>query len=327
MKFSIVMPLYNGSQYLLETLESIYKLDYKNYELIIIDDGSSDKSSDIFYEYIKNFKINNFFYYKQRNQGPNVARNTGLKYCSGDYVIFLDSDDLLNSDCLNILNRELKDVFFDFLCFGFSFFDGESKKELSRKSYFREILVNEDINRESFSGTKISGISWNKCYNLNFLNSNNIRFTPDKLHGRDILFSRMCAIHAMKILIIPDLICFSRYHSNSFSRTFSERNITSAIDLCEKHYENFCGKIDSDLIFFAINKHINYIFIISSFRTLIYSDFIRFYGMLNLGKKELLKSGLYESDRKTILMDMLFNYPRLTWGLCKILKTIGYKPY
>ena len=92
-KFSIIVPVYNTEKYLKRCLDSIKSQSFKDYEVIIVNDGSTDNSSDIISKYP--YKIIN-----QENLGLSRARNNGVKEASGDYLIFLDSDDYIEKDLL-----------------------------------------------------------------------------------------------------------------------------------------------------------------------------------------------------------------------------------
>lgn len=101
-KFSIIVPVYNTEQYLERCFNSILNQTYKNYEVIVVNDGSNDESLKI----IKKYK--EFICINQKNQGLSMARNNGIKKASGDYLIFLDSDDYINTSLLEILSKNIK---------------------------------------------------------------------------------------------------------------------------------------------------------------------------------------------------------------------------
>lgn len=104
-KYSIVMPVYNSSNFLDRSISSIVNQSLKNWELIIVDDGSTDNSSEIIKKYAD---INdNIKYYYQENSGPGKARNLGISKCNGDYICFIDADDYFESDYLTAVNDEL----------------------------------------------------------------------------------------------------------------------------------------------------------------------------------------------------------------------------
>ena len=96
MKVSVIVPVYNVEKYLDKCLDSLACQTLKDMEVIIVNDGSPDNSEDIIKKYTKKYK--NFKYYKKENGGLSSARNYGIKYASGDYIAFLDSDDYVKSD-------------------------------------------------------------------------------------------------------------------------------------------------------------------------------------------------------------------------------------
>lgn len=93
---SVIVPVYNSERYLEETLQSIFNQDYQPIEVIVVDDGSTDGSARI----TKSFK--NIRYIYQTNQGPSAARNTGITVAQGDFIAFLDSDDMWLPDKLSL---------------------------------------------------------------------------------------------------------------------------------------------------------------------------------------------------------------------------------
>ena len=96
--------MYNAEQYIAETLDSLLLQSYDHWECLIIDDGSNDKSKDIANTFSKN--DNRFKYYFQHNTGPSAARNSGIQKSSGEYIQFLDADDVLLENALKILLHE-----------------------------------------------------------------------------------------------------------------------------------------------------------------------------------------------------------------------------
>ncbi len=106
MKFSIIIPVYNTEKYLSCCIESVLSQTYTYYEIIIINDGSTDNSKDILENYKSNLKIRII---EQTNHGLSYTRNIGVKYATGDYILFLDSDDLIEKDLLQKLNDIITD--------------------------------------------------------------------------------------------------------------------------------------------------------------------------------------------------------------------------
>ena len=103
MKFSIVVPVYNVEKYINKALDSILNQTYNNFEVIIVNDGSTDNSQKIIDKYTKLDK--RFKSYKKENGGLSSTRNFGIKYTTGDYLLFIDSDDYIEKDYLEQANK------------------------------------------------------------------------------------------------------------------------------------------------------------------------------------------------------------------------------
>lgn len=136
---SIIIPVYNTEKYIEECLESIMDINISNYEVIIIDDGSTDSSASIIKKYSESFK--NVHYRYQENMGQGSARNYGVSISKGKYVYFMDSDDIICSSKFtevfnNLYNSDLDAIFFD----GKSFLDtvnNEGKSNFQNFNYIR----------------------------------------------------------------------------------------------------------------------------------------------------------------------------------------------
>ena len=112
-KISVIVPVYNVEPYLIECLESIINQTYRDLEIILIDDGSTDKSGDICEEYAK--KDDRIIVIHQSNQGSASAKNAGLRKASGEYLAFVDSDDFLQEDAYEFMVRQLEEYHADII--------------------------------------------------------------------------------------------------------------------------------------------------------------------------------------------------------------------
>ena len=112
-KVSVIIPVYNTCNYVQEALESICQQTLEELEIIVIDDGSTDCSRAIVEEIaIKDTRIQ---VYKQSNQGLSITRNQGLKFSTGEYIYFMDSDDFLEPDALELCYRKCTKEDLDFV--------------------------------------------------------------------------------------------------------------------------------------------------------------------------------------------------------------------
>lgn len=121
---SIIIPAYNAQEYIGETIESVLAQSYKNWELLIIDDGSIDNTKIIIEYYLSDSRIHYFF---QSNIGVSVARNKGISHANGDFIAFLDSDDTWNTNNLDLKIQCLKYFNVDFVFSDANIIDDKSK--------------------------------------------------------------------------------------------------------------------------------------------------------------------------------------------------------
>ena len=165
MKISIIIPVYNSEQYVRRLLNSIICQTYDNYEVIIINDGSSDNSEKIIKEYVKkNSKIK---YYNQKNMGPGIARKNGFLKASGDLLFFVDSDDYLPNE--NVL-KDIADIYKNYK-FDILFFNYCRKNQnvivtnILHKKNIKEGMYNLDLLSNDFIG----GALWGKIFRADLM--------------------------------------------------------------------------------------------------------------------------------------------------------------
>lgn len=222
MKYSVVVPIYNADITLEKCINSILNQTYKNIELILINDGSTDKSREIC-EFYAN-KYSNIIFIDKKNEGVAKARNDGLLTCTGEYIYFIDPDDWLESDCFFKVNSLLNKNSIDILIFGY-------KKEFIFKNdlYYRvsffsnSKIETKDKNRnEKITDIFEAGLGlpvWNKVFNVNFLKKNQILF-PILKRGQDMAFCCDAISVADNIEIIEE--CFYHYQDMHLTKTSKE---------------------------------------------------------------------------------------------------------
>lgn len=124
---SVIMPAYNSEKYIGKSIESVLAQDYEKFELIIVDDGSKDGTKSIVEQYAKNdIRIKLL---EQANQGVSVARNKGLDTATGEYVAFLDSDDLWDADNLSVMVQAAECTKSGLICAGFDIINADDTLE------------------------------------------------------------------------------------------------------------------------------------------------------------------------------------------------------
>ena len=167
---SVIIPTYNSEKYILDCLNSIFSSTYTNYEVIIVDDGSTDNTIN----FIKNIRNHNIKIYSCNNKGPGFARNVGIKHSKGKYVFFVDSDDTINSDTFEMLLSEMKGNDIVIGNYKIIYDDGTIEKfitplDSSFNSFFESVTI------------------WNRLYLKSFIVDNNVKFN-NIYQGEDRLF-------------------------------------------------------------------------------------------------------------------------------------------
>lgn len=175
MKFSIVVPVYNVEKYIPKCLDSIINQTYSNFEVIIVNDGTKDNSQDIIDKFCE--KDVRFKSYIKENGGLSDARNYGVKYVTGDYIIFVDSDDYIEKELLLKLNEIIKKEKVDIIRYNLNVVDEEgnliNKNDDIKED--RDILKNILLN-------KFVEPAWLYAYNKDFYLNNKFYFPVGKIH-------------------------------------------------------------------------------------------------------------------------------------------------
>ncbi|MDV4150428.1 glycosyltransferase [Clostridium sp. AL.422] len=209
---SIILPIYNVEKYLQECLESILNQSYKDYELIIVDDGSKDNSLKIVNSYKEKFK--NLVILTQENKGVSVARNLALSYANGDYISFVDSDDFLDEKMLEkVMKIALKTDAEIVITNYYLYYNKENIiKFLKDMPYFGFYDSSEII--DMMLKYKIQGQLWNKIFKRSLLNDNGFEFERGR-YIQDIFPVFKIIYNAKKIAYIDKALYFYRQREGS----------------------------------------------------------------------------------------------------------------
>jgi len=225
-KFSVVIPTYNSSKTINKTITSVLRQKYKNFEIIVVDDGSNDntvsKVKQISDSRIRVFKI-------KRSGGPAKPRNYGINKSISEWICFLDSDDLWDPNKLKILSQSIKQSNFDILCHNEYIFKLGKKKIQKygpfQKNFYKTLLING--NRLSTSATMIS---------KKFLSKNNLKFNESKkfVSVEDYDLWMLCAKKKANFLFIDDVLSTYIVHNEGISQNHN-KHLNSFKSLLKHH--------------------------------------------------------------------------------------------
>lgn len=245
---SILMPMYNAETYIKQAIESIINQTYNNWELIIINDGSTDKSKDICEKYSTidcRIKIIN-----KENSGVSDSRNVGLKYANGKYVGFVDCDDIISEVLFEELVKAIETNNCEMAVCGFNeikSIDNIKGEEINTKIYYSNKYINVKSMKNNiidFHRSQTLHPLWNKLYKVDVIKNNNIKFCNKLKTGEDFIFN-LDYIKSIKKICFVNKSLYNYYKRNnkSITRGYME-DMYEQGKLIHSHYKEFLISMD-----------------------------------------------------------------------------------
>ena len=253
-KISIIIPVYKVEKYLDRCLESVVNQTYQNLEIILVDDGSPDNCPAICDEWAKKDKRIKVIH--KRNEGVSVARNTGLKAATGEYIGFVDSDDFIFPEMYEKLYKSIKKTGADLAQCRFQriFSNGEIIPSIIKKFKLEEIFTEKKDFFKYLFGGGISFYVVNKLFSIKILN--NVFFPKGIGCNEDMVFTYRSLKNAQKIVLINDI--FYNYDvSREDSATkigFNLKDIIKAINLVIDDLDNNYSDLIKYIDIFLVKK-------------------------------------------------------------------------
>ena len=252
-KISVIIPVYNGERYLNECIDSIVNQTYSNLEIIIVNDGSQDKTDEICLEYAK--ADDRICYIKKSNAGVSSARNFGIENATGEYIAFIDADDYIASNYFEKLYDALKNTQSE-IAFSKYFWDKQTKIIPQKEKFLISCEVNTNDRK------------FNKLLKHFFINKNNIhgsccrclfeskiiktlKFSEELKYSEDLLFLIKCFQTSRKIAVVDEYLYFYRIHKGSATNNFIEGLLENYLHLIrdlEKPLAFFWREKDKNII-------------------------------------------------------------------------------
>lgn len=233
---SVIMPCYNSEDTIESALKSLDNQIYKKFEVIIINDGSTDKTNDLIKKYISssNMKIR---YLYQTNEGVSKSRNKGLDLAEGEYLTFLDSDDMYSPFFLKELSSNLNEEIDTAFC-GFTRLQKEIPNKYKEKETFE---LNNDELLNSFMKFKGPSTFATFIYKKEILEKYSIYFDSRLSYGEDLLFVWKYLVHCKKGVFVDKLNYF--YNDNPYSVmnniSWKMTNVLLSVTLTEEYLKEF----------------------------------------------------------------------------------------
>lgn len=225
---SIIIPVYNVEQFLPKCLDSVISQTYRNLEIILIDDGSTDRSGIICDEY--KLKDNRIKVIHQGNQGIGCVRNIGLKECRGDFVGFVDSDDYIKPEMFFILHEELLKYKAEIACCASYRVEIDNKLRVCYDNFQDKKVYCDDEVFEKYLECHFGYMLWNKLFKTDIVK--NIDFPNTKI-GEDLWFLIQTFYLTQKVVCINEPLYYYVKRSSSLTETTKKLDYVKNIELFE----------------------------------------------------------------------------------------------
>lgn len=226
MFFSIILPVYNGERFLSQSIESVLSQSFHDYEFIIVNDGSIDSTLKICRHYESlDLRIRII---DTKNEGVAIARNKGLDVAKGEYVLFIDADDILFANALSVLHGKLCETSLDYLRYEYQTIDEYGNtlypnyKAKARAKYRNRILKATDciqylVRNEFFL--------WSGVFKRGLIEQCNLRFLGGCTYCEDMLFMMQFFMKSTKHLYLPKVLYGYRKSDIAVTSHFTEKNL------------------------------------------------------------------------------------------------------
>jgi len=218
-KVSVIVPIYNTAKYLTGCIDSVLSQKYEDFELILVNDGSTDSSEDI----CKGYTDNRVRYFYKENGGLSSARNYGMDKALGEYIVFIDSDDFIDNDCISYLQQKANETKADIVLCGFYLQSKDSIIPVTAESGF---FAGEEINKVivELKSKNLIDTSCNKIYKASFLRENGLTFPEGEIF-EDTAFNLNLLRFNPKIFVSDK--CFYHYiqHQGSITKRYNPQKL------------------------------------------------------------------------------------------------------
>jgi len=253
-KLSVIIPVYNTEKFLPECIESIYSQNMEDFEVICVDDGSTDNSPNILRDYQK--RELNLIVISKNNEGSGIARNLGLENSRGKYILFADSDDFYPADAFKTIFSKIEKSEAEILIFGALTLDknrlrkGHYSAEKIPKRFRNKIFSGNDLKKDLF---KIPSPAWSKLYNREFLIKNDIQFQNVRA-GQDQIFFLKSMLCASKIAVLNEnLYCYRKNRAGSVTSIKKKQDYSPLYIYYAA--EELVQNLKEDYRFFILDKY------------------------------------------------------------------------
>lgn len=264
---SIIVPIYNTEKYLKRCINSIIEQSYRNIEILLIDDGSTDNSFEICNELKR--KDNRIKVFRKENEGVSATRNLGIKYSNGKYICFIDSDDWIEKKYIQILKDSI--ISYDLSACKYQLIDDKNNKKVCKIDKSFSLNVGETLDILFYNGNyKISyqGYIFNKLFKKDIIEKYNIKFDENIYYNEDRLFVFQYIIHCTNNIFFSNYIGYNYYqrvNSAMNQKKYTKKMYTEFIAFekmitiaSNSQYKHISELIKNEYVNHSLNMFIRY---------------------------------------------------------------------
>ena len=231
-QISIIIPIYNVEEYITDCLQSVMRQTYQGtIECILVDDCGTDNSIAVAEQLIAEYKgsIEFRILHHEHNRGLSAARNTGTDAATGDYIYYLDSDDYISDDCLEVLTEPLMEKDYDLVLGDMEMF-GKPRPIIFLPQEEGQIMGNETIFSRFYAPRMIYVMAWNKLVKRSLFAQHDLSFLEGQLH-EDELWTYKCCCVIQSLYVSKHVTYYYRIRENSITAEYSKQ-LRKRLDSC-----------------------------------------------------------------------------------------------
>lgn len=300
---SIIVPVYNRAAYIRRCIDSISNQTYRNLEIIIVDDGSTDETPNICRTLSE--ADSRIKYIRKKNEGSGYARNDGINAAQGEFLFFVDSDDFIRNDTIEILVKIAYENQADIVKCGY---DRGVNTDFKVKIKNRRIVIKNNV--DVFRSREINIAVWGKLYRREVLDG--IRYPQETLYD-DEFFTYRCIYNADKIVIVNDILYYNYISSISIMRQDRKQMPVAVIRRAYKERVTyFTGLGEKELAGISLKEYAIRIMLLYCYAGDYSDGKIQKKGLFGLYKKLYERSIGYASGLKeTLSMRLFYKMPNV----------------
>lgn len=311
MNLSIVVPAYNIANYITPMFNSLLHQSEQQFEIIIVDDGSTDNTYDVVTEFLENNASLPCKLIRTVNQGVSAARNRGLSEATGDYVLFLDGDDYVSNNLVQTISTYTKSHAPEIICWGYSHVTEDRDVTLSYTCDFFEMSGGEAL-RRIFENKCLKIWTGSIAFSREFLLRHELKYTERCVNGEDQEFIYKALSRATKVISIPELLSFYLQRDTSITNSYNVKKfgVVNAFKRVDEYFKTYPFAEQNTISGLLMNRELveNYFFNIktclsgaekTSIHDLLH-DIDQTYPLLNQEMHKIIKQ--YKGDDKRVAL-------------------------